>query len=356
MPSGSFVKPPLLESAHDGDPGPAGHEAAAAAVWRDAAGAFAEVTSDVLGSSYARVKGTGDGPLVAVVGHIDEIGIVVTHVEESGLLAFRGLGGLDVAALHGQRVELLTRGGPVTGVIARRRRSPGERKENRGVELAELHVDVGAKDAEEACSLVAVGDPGVVAVAPVELAAGRLASRALDNRLGAYVALEVARRVAEAGGAVGDVVAVASVLEEVGVQGARPVAYALEPGVAIVVDVTPASDVPGGEPRETGKAELGAGAVVSRGATLSPVVYELLQSAAEAAGIATAVEVTTQSTQTDADVILYSRHGVPTGLVSIPLRYIHTPVETAQLSDVEAVIGTIVSFVQRLEPGASFIR
>src|SRR5919197_6743628 len=208
-------------------PGPSGHEGAAASLWREAAGEFADVTSYVLGSSFARVKGTGDGPLVAVVGHIDEIGLVITHVEESGLLAFRGLGGLDAAALHGQRVELLTRAGPVTGVIARRRRSAEERKENRGVEIAELHVDVGAKDADEARAIVGVGDPGVVAVAPVELAGGRVASRALDNRLGAYIALEVARRVAEAGGAVGDVVAVASVLEELAAQGARPVAFAL---------------------------------------------------------------------------------------------------------------------------------
>jgi endoglucanase len=188
------------------------------------------------------------------------------------------------------------------------------------------------------------------------LAGGRLAARALDNRLGAYIALEAARRVAEAGTAAGDVVAIASVLEELGLQGARAAAFALEPDVAIVVDITPASDVPGGDPRETGKAELGGGPVIARGATLSPDVFELLASAAETEGIRTAIEVNTRQTQTDADVILHSRRGVPTGLVSVPVRYAHTPVETAQLSDVEDTIKTIVAFVQRLEPGASFVR
>jgi putative aminopeptidase FrvX len=337
-------------------PGPSGHEGAASAVWREAAGAFAEVTSDVMGSSFARVRGTGDASLVAIVGHIDEIGIVVTHVEDSGMLAFRSLGGFDPAVLVGQRVELLTRGGPLAGVIARRWRPAEERKENRGVELKQLHVDVGARDGDEARSLVTPGDPGVIAAAPVELAGDRIAARALDNRLGAYIALESARRLAESGGAGGDVVAVASVQEELELQGARAAAFALQPDVAIVVDVTPASDVPGGDPRETGKAELGSGPVIARGATLSPIVYDLLRSAAEAEGIATAIEVNTRATNTDADVILYSRMGVPTGLVSVPLRYVHSPVETAQLSDVEAVIGTIVSFVRRLEPGTSFVR
>jgi putative aminopeptidase FrvX len=163
--------------------GPSGHEGAAAAVWREAAGAFAEVTSDVLGSSFARVPGEAGRPLVAIVGHIDEIGVVVTHVEDSGMLAFRGLGGLDAAVLVGQRVELLTRDGPVAGVIARRRRSADERKENRGVEVKELHVDVGAHDGDEARLLVMPGDPGVIAAPPVELAGDRIAARALDNRL-----------------------------------------------------------------------------------------------------------------------------------------------------------------------------
>jgi putative aminopeptidase FrvX len=152
------------------------------------------------------------------------------------------------------------------------------------------------------------------------------------------------------------VVAVATVQEELGLGGARAAAFRLEPDVAIVVDVTPASDVPGGDPRESGAAKLGGGPVIARGATLSPIVYDLLSSAAEAEGIATAVEVNTRDTKTDADVILYSRAGVPTGLVSVPLRYLHSPIETAQLSDVEATIRTIVSFVQRLEPGASFVR
>jgi putative aminopeptidase FrvX len=338
-------------------PGPSGYETAPAAVWREAASAFAEVRVDATGNSYARVAGTGDGPLLAVVGHVDEIGIVVTHVEDSGLLAFRPLGGHDPSVLVGQRVELLTRGGRVPGVVARKRLRPEERKDRPAPKLEDLHVDVGAKDAAEAQCLVSVGDPGVVAAPPLELAGGRFASRSLDNRLGAYIALEAARLVAEAGGAPGDVVAVASIQEEIGdFAGARTSAFSLEPGVAVAVDVTPATDVPGGDPREGGNVEVGAGPAICRGSTLNPRVVELLREAAEAESIPYSIEITTGDTSTDADAIHLSRAGVPTGLVSVPIRYVHTPVETAQLSDVENTARVVAAFARRLEPGTSFER
>src|SRR4051794_23778765 len=183
-------------------PGPSGYETAASAVWREAAGAFAEVTSDAMGSSVARVAGTADGPLLVVLGHIDEIGVIVTHVDEDGFLFFRGVGGWRPEVLLGQRVELLTRAGSVPGVIGRQ----GLKRPKRGdkppqVELDQLHIDIGARDRAHALGLIRLGDVAVIAGEPIELANGRLASRALDNRLGAFVALEAPRLVAEAGGA-----------------------------------------------------------------------------------------------------------------------------------------------------------
>ena len=183
--------------------GPSGHEEEPSRIWREAAARFAEVSSDTLGSSFARVRAGDGAPTLAVVGHIDEIGIAVTNIEENGLLAFTLLGGMAAETLHGQRFELLTRNGRVPGAVSRRRIQPDQVRDRPRLELADLHLDIGAKSREEAESLVRVGDPGVWAGPPVELPNDRLLSKALDNRLGAYIALESARRIAEAGDAVG---------------------------------------------------------------------------------------------------------------------------------------------------------
>lgn len=347
--------PPLLRQLLT-TPGPSGYEAAAAAVWRGAAEGFAEVWTDAMGSSYAKVAGTGGGPLLAVLGHIDEIGIALTHVDEQGLLGFSMIGGYDPPTLVGQRIEILSGGDLVPGVIARRRLTPEQRKEGKAVELTELHVDIGARSREEALAVVSIGDSAVLVGPPVELPNDRVVSRSLDNRLGAFVALEAARLVAEGGGAAGDVVAVASVQEEVGVYGARTAAFSLEPQVALAVDITPASDVPGGEPRLTGKIELGGGPAIARGSTINPRVSELLREAAEAEEIPFVVEVTTAHTYTDADYVHLSRGGVPTGLVSIPIRYPHTSVELAQWSDVENAARLIAAFARRLGADTDFGR
>ncbi len=203
---------------------------------------------------------------------------------------------------------------------------------------------------------MSVGDPGVLAGAPEELPNGRFVSRSLDNRLGAYVALEAARLVSEAGGAPGDVVAVASVQEEVGVFGARTVAFSLEPQVALAVDITPSTDIPGGDVKLGGKIEVGAGPAIARGSTLHPRVFELLRETAEAEKIEHSIEVTTAHTYTDADYLHLSRGGVPTGLVSVPIRYTHTSIELAQLSDVEGAARLIAAFAQRLAADTDFSR
>jgi putative aminopeptidase FrvX len=336
--------------------GPSGHEEAATRVWCRAAGAFAEVERDSLGTATARVRAGAGAPTLAVIGHIDEIGFQVTHIDENGLLAFSTLGGFAAEQLAGQRVLLAGPGGLVPGVVGRRETRGPRRGDRPSLEHSDLHLDIGAATREEAAALVSPGDAGVWRGDPLELGQRRLASKALDNRLGAYVALESARRVAAEGGATLDLVAVAAVQEELGHQGARTAAYALDPLVALAIDVTWATDVPGSNQRRAGSVELGSGAAITRGPVVNPRVGELLVEAAEAEGIPYTVEVYSGATHTDADAVHVARGGVPTGLVSIPLRYMHSPCELACLDDLEAVIALVVAFARRLSPEASFLR
>ena len=336
--------------------GPSGHEEEPARIWREAASAFAEVTSDTLGSSFARVR-VGDGaPTLAIVGHIDEIGVAITNIEDNGLLSFTTIGGIAAETLHGQRIELLTRGGRIPGAVSHKRIQPDQTRERPRFELSNLHIDVGAKSREEAEGLVRVGDAGVWAGPPVELPNNRLLSKSLDNRLGAYMALESARRIAETGDAQVDVVAVAAVQEEIGLYGARAAAFGLAPQVAIAIDVTPATDYPGGDPRRAGRIELGMGAMIARGPTMNKHVTDLLGDVAEAEGIAHAYEVYSRTTSTDADEIHLARAGIPTALLSIATRYLHSPNEICDLDDVESIIRLIVAFATSLKPDQSFVR
>jgi endoglucanase len=350
------VAVPELLSALLTAPGPSGHEEEPARIWREAASAFAEVTFDTLGTSFARVRAADGAPTLAIVGHIDEIGIAITNIEDSGLLSFTTIGGISAEMLLGQRFELLTRGGRLVGAVARSRVQPEQIRDRPRVELTDLHLDIGAKDREEAEKLVRVGDAAVWNGAPVDLPNGRLLSRSLDNRLGAYIALESARRIAEAGDAQVDVVAVAAVQEEVGLYGARAAAYGLAPQVAIAVDVTPATDYPGGDPRRAGKIELGMGAMIARGPTMNKHVVDLLGQVAEEEGIPHAYEVYSRVTNTDADEIHLTRAGIPTGLISIATRYLHSPNEVCDLEDIESIVRLIAGFARELPRDQSFLR
>jgi endoglucanase len=327
-------------------------------VWGEAAKAFgAEVTVDTLGTSVARVGGRGEHPLLAVVGHIDEIALLVSHVSDKGFLHVVGSGGWDPQILVGQRVQVLTRDGPVPGVVGRKPIHLLEQDDRKkAVELKRLHVDIGARDGDEARQRVSEGDQVVIAAEPLELANDRLASRSLDNRLGVYVALEVARRVHEAGGGAGPVAGVAAAQEEIGAHGARAMAYGLQPDLAVVVDVTHATDAPGVEPGELGTHGLGDGPVITRGAIVSRPLNDLLDAAAGAEGIDVKTEVAGGATHTDADVVHMSRTGVPTALVSIPLRYMHSSVELVELGDVEATIALITAMALRLEADQKLTR
>jgi putative aminopeptidase FrvX len=338
-------------------PGPSGHEQAPAAVFRELCAEFAEVTHDTVGSTVARVRGTGEGPLLAVVGHIDEIGMIVHHIDDDGFLWFTSVGGWDSMILVGQRVEIATRDGSVIGVVGKKPihlMSDDDRK--KVPELKHLHIDIGAGDGDDARSRIRIGDVAVIAGEPVELPNDRVISRAMDNRLGCYVAYEAARLVAEAGGAPGHVCALAVTQEEITFAGARTTAFTLEPDLVIAVDVTFATDSPGSEEKELGRHRLGSGPVLQRGATLDPRIFELLHEAAEAEGIPFTVTASGRATGTDADATHSSRGGVPSSVVSIPLRYMHSPVEMVQLDDVANAARLIAAFAQRLPADVSFER
>jgi putative aminopeptidase FrvX len=335
-------------------PAPSGHEAPAAAVWREAA-SFASLSSDGLGSSVARI---GEGaPLLAVVGHIDEIGLVVTHIDEKGFLWFAPIGGWDPQILVGQRVEVQGKDGPVPGAVGRKPMHLLDAEQGKKVvELKGLHIDVGAADRDKAAAMVRVGDPVVIAAEPVRLAGGRLISRSLDNRIGAYVALEALRRCEERSSLQGSFAAIAAVQEEIGLFGARTSAFAVRPDLALAVDVTHATDAPGIDEKEIGSHALGSGPVIFRGSTLSPKLFELLIEAAEEAEIEHTVGATGNHSGTDADALQMSRSGVPTGLVAIPLRYMHSPVEMVDLADIEAAVELVAAFAARLDEGVDLSR
>jgi endoglucanase len=337
-------------------PGPSGYEGTAANVWRDAA-SFADVSTDRIGSSIARVAGEREQPLVAIVGHIDEIGLAITHVDEKGFAWFTPIGGWDAQILVGQRVTVDTRDGAVPGVIGRKPvHLLKEEQRKKPVELEGLHIDIGAADQEDALKMVRIGDSVVVDAEPAELAGERVVSRSMDNRLGCYTALEVARRCHERGGHAASVAGVAAVQEEIGINGARTSAYLLEPEIAIVVDVTHATDAPGIDKRQEGDHGLGSGAVINAGSIVHPLVLDLLRDTAEAEGITASAEAAPRASHTDADAFHLSRQGVPTGVVSIPLRYMHSPVEVVQLSDVEACAKLIAAFAQKLSAETTFAR
>jgi len=341
--------------------GPSGYEADPAAVWLKAAGAFAQVSTDVMGTPLALVApkhGYESSPKrLLVMGHIDEIGLIVTHIDDDGYLWFQPVGGWDAQILVGQRVALATRGGTVRGVVGKKPIHLLRDEDRKKVaEIRELHIDIGASGGEQAREHVRVGDVAVIDAAPVELLGSRLVSRALDNRIGSFIALQAARLVAEAGGAEWELAAVAVAQEEITFGGSRTSTFSLAPDAAIVIDVTHATDAPGVEVKELGKHELGSGPVITRGSTIHPRLSELLYDTATDEQIPFTVEASGRSTGTDADAVHLTRAGVPTALVSIPLRYMHSPVELVQLDDVHAAARLIAAAALRLDGDASFTR
>ncbi len=337
-------------------PGPSGSEDAAAKVWRERAEKFARVWGDRMGNSFA-VIGEGGSPKVMLSGHIDEIGLMVTHIEEQGLLRFTGVGGWDPQVLVGQRVRLQTKDGEVMGVIGKKAIhliQPDERK--KASEIKSLWIDIGARDGDEAKSMVRVGDTAVLDQDLLELPNGRVASRSLDNRMGAFVVLEALRLLSEEDELEAEVVAVASVQEEIGLYGARASAFSLDPDAAIAVDVTHATDTPGVSKNENGDHALGSGPVIKRAANMSPLVSEGLIEAAEREDIAYTLEADSRSTGTDGDAIQFQRAGIATGVVSCPNRYMHSPNEVVDLADLENCARLISAYIKGLDRDTDFVR
>ena len=338
--------------------GPSGHEREAGRVWREAAEAFADrVRVDVHGNSFAEV-GEGGSPRVMLAGHIDEIGLMVHHVDDDGFLYLKGVGGWDPQVLVGQRVEVLTEDGPVSGVIGWKAIHLIDRKERKkAVELKDLWIDIGAEDGEEARERVSVGDVAVIRSDRLELANGRVAARSADDRLGALVALEALRRADEKGTSA-HAIAVATTQEEISYKtggGASTSTFGLEPDAAVVIDVTHATDHPSVEQTEHGLIEMGEGPVLSRGSVVSPVLFERLVAAARSADIPYQVLAAPSTTGTDADAIFTTRAGVATAVVSIPDRYMHTPNQTVSTRDVEQAAELIAELLASLEPETSFV-
>ncbi len=336
--------------------GPSGHEEPAARVWRGYCETFAKVSGDRLGNSFARI-GPAKGPATLLMGHIDEIALIVTQVldddeDSDGLFRVRAIGTWDAQVLVGQRVLVRTRDGIVPGVIGKGpRHLMGGADLTHATTINELWLDVGARNAAEARTIVAIGDTVVIDSPPVELANDRLASRALDNRTGAWVVAEAVRRAALSGVAV-PVVAGAPVLEETLMDGGRAMAHAVAPAVAIVVDVTHASDVPGIDRGTTGRIRVGHGPVLTRGVGLHPGLYERLASVADEHRIAVQVEAmhVEDSTYTDVNGALDALSGSAAALVSIPLRHMHSPVEVCSLADLDAAADLIATLLTTLTP------
>jgi putative aminopeptidase FrvX len=267
------------------------------------------------------------------------------------------VGGWDSQVLVGQRIRLLTGSGEIVGVIGKKAihvMEPDERK--KVSEIKNLWIDIGAKDADEAKGLVRVGDVGVIDQDLVELPNGRIASRSVDNRMGAFVVLEALRLLFEEENIGAEVVAVACVQEEIGLYGARGAAFGLDPDAAIAVDVTHATDTPGVSKNEHGDHALGSGPVLKRATNISPLVAEGLIQAAENENIPYTLEADSRSTGTDADAIQFARAGIATGLVSCPNRYMHSPNEVVDLDDIENCARLISAYIKTLGEGTDFVR
>lgn len=338
---------------------PSGFETPAARIWRAEAESFATgVDVDVSGNSYASI-GTEGGPRIMLAGHVDEIGVMVTHVDDDGMLYVDGIGGWDPQVLVGQRIRFLTNKGDVVGVIGKKpiHLIKPEEKE-KAVKITDLWVDIGANDQADAIARgVRVGDPGVVDTRVVELGNRMIASRAVDNRIGAFVVLEVLRELSKGDAPAAHVTAVATTQEEIGYSGggARPSAYRLDPRIAVVVDLTFATDAPGVEKKQQGDHKIGSGPVLSRGSAIHPLMFERMAEVAEAEGIPYTIQGSPRLTSTDADAIYLQRQGVATSVISVPNRYMHSPNEVVSLDDVDATIKLIAAFCRGIRDEDDFI-
>ncbi len=345
--SEAFLKR-LLESVS-----PSGYEGPAANLFKEEALGFAdEVKRDRHGNTIARVAGTGE-LRVMFAGHCDEIGFLITHIDKKGYCWIAPIGGWDPQIAQGQRVQILCKKGVVPGVIGKKPihlMTPEDRKNV--VQLKDMWVDIGAADRKDAEKLVSVGDPLVLAQGYERLCGDVAVARGMDNRIGAFVVLEAARRVAKSKPRpAASLFSVATVQEEIGLRGAITSAFGVDAHVGIAVDVTFAGDHPGlGDAvRSLNDCELGKGPVLTRGPNTHPKMFDRLVDLAKAKKIPLQINAEGRGTGTDANAMQLSRAGMATALLSIPNRYMHSPCELVDLRDVENCIELMAQFVLSLE-------
>ena len=337
-------------------PGPSGYEADAARVWREEAKTFADkVTADVSGNSIAEVNPDGY-PTIMLDGHIDEIGVIVQWIDDDGFIYISPIGGWDPQVLVGQRIRFKSNEQEVLGLVGKKPihlQKPADRDKVCG--FSELWVDIGATNRKEAEERLSIGDPGVIDSKTVELPGNRIASRSIDDRIGAFTILEALRRY-KANPGKARLVAAATTQEEIAWHGggALVCTNCVNPQMAVVVDVTFATDHPGIEKKEVGEHRLGGGPVISRGAIISPVVQFLLRDAAKEAKIPFSLHAVGRDTSTNADAIHISREGVATGLLSIPNRYMHSPNEVVSLQDVDWAAELLAEMARRVTRDTDF--
>ena len=339
-------------------PSPTGFELEGQRVW---AGYLEEVAdrieTNTYGSTFAVLEGSGgeEAPHLMLDAHADEIGMMVSHITDEGFLHVRPIGGSDRKISQARRVRVLTEDGPVPGVTGHTAIHLRDKSDDDIPKWEELYIDIGASDKEEVEERgVRVGLPVVSAEGPEQVTEDRLVGRALDNRLGGFVIAEALRRLSEGERPAATVIAANSVQEEIGGYGAAMSAYALEPDMAVAFDVTHATDTPGLNPAKHGKVKMGEGPSVTHGTSAHPLVVQRLMEVAEEEEIPLQHEASSRRTGTDTDAIFRQRGGVPSGLMSVPLRYMHSMSELVDLGDLEQCVRLQVAFARSLASGDSF--
>jgi len=335
--------------------GPSGYEQPVQALFRRQAESYgAEVEIDFLGNAIATINRAGQ-PRVMLAGHADEIGFLTRYVDDDGYIYFAGVGGWDAEVAIGQRVTIHTANGPVPGVIGKRAiHLMDEEDRKKKSELYRLWIDIGVPDRAAAEKVVAIGDPVTMRV-PLERLQGDLAAaKSFDNRMAVWICAETLRLLRGKSFSAG-VYSVSTVQEEIGLRGARTSAFGINPPVGIALDVCHSTDYPDADKRKVGDIRLGRGPVISRGANINPRVFELLLRAAREEGIPVQVEAAPAGTGTDANTMQINQAGMATGLVSVPLRYMHTPCEVLSLGDLENAARLCAAFIQRVTPEQSWI-
>lgn len=339
-------------------PSPVGHEARGQRVWLDYVGQFADETfSDAYGNCVA-VLNKGGSPRLMLAAHADEIAMTINYIHKDGFLYVRKLGGVDPAISKAQRVTIHTRQGPVRGVVgnvAPHLARADKDKDKKAPEIHELFIDIGAGSQDEARKLVRIGDP-VTLVDEFEVLRGDLAiARAFDNRIGTFAVAETVRLLREGKAKpVAEICAVSNIMEEIGLLGARQIAYTLQPNAALVVDVTHATDYPTVNAHQHGDVKIGHGPTLTYGGCNHPEILVRLEALAQKHKIALQHEAASNTTGTDTDVIFWTRGGIPSALISLPNRYMHSPVELVSLKDLEQIPKLMAAFALSLKQGEEF--